>query len=574
MSYTLRPRALFVAIALAYAGEASAINYDATGVIGGHSGPLLWNYPDSNTWVYLSPAFDTPQYKAVYNALNPAPTGFGNTATVGVAPLANNVQYGEYTVALRGAGKYSFSVLQPGTTYGAYNTAYDLMSILYVSPGGKTPFNPATPYANLVALSDDSTQFAANPDPLFYINGNATGCVTMTLVYFSWAGVSHASATIQVNGPGKVATSCAALGVLDAVTAENNRVARHAAAVIDANGSLISLFNNVSGNAQRSNAVSQTLPLLTGSSTLALQSALYGIDQSVGARMNDTQGGTLGERLGPEKNLWIKAVGSWADQSDHNGVEGFVGNSSGVVFGGDASVTAPLRIGAAVALAHSVASQSANFAPQSDSIDIYQLIGYGYYQVDARTVLDFQADIGTNRNFGMRGIPFDAVTASSRYDSTSMHTATSLARAFDVDATTVLSPYVRADYTSIHEDAYGESGANMLDLSVASRNYEQLLFGGGSRITHAFGDRFSLSADVGVDYNPLQRGVQIAASYAGALNDVFMTEGITPSRWQEHAGVGVSYRVKENLEVAARLDSVVSTGYLDRTVSAKLRWLF
>jgi hypothetical protein len=94
------------------------------------------------------------------------------------------------------------------------------MSILYASTSTATPFNTENLYANLIALSDDTDPpgGSSNPYPLYYISTDAQACVTMTLVYFSWSGVTDAQANVQVTGPGAIATSCNALNSIPTVT--------------------------------------------------------------------------------------------------------------------------------------------------------------------------------------------------------------------------------------------------------------------------------------------------------------------------------------------------------------------
>lgn len=569
----MRPLALSLAVLCGAAEPAWAIHYTATTLIGGHTGPLPWNYPGSNTWVYLAPQFDTPQYQALYNGLSPAPTGFGDTTTVGVAPLSNGVQFGEYTVAIRGTGAYSFAITEPGTTLSTFPTNYDLMAILYVAPGAKDPFNPANLYSNLVALSDDALLFSANPDPLFYVN-NSSGCVTMSLIYFSWAGVTNASATINVNGPGQVATSCGALGVLDSVDAERNRVARNAAIVIDAAPALLNLFANLSGDAQRSAAVTQTLPLLTGSSTLATAAALSSMDHVVGMRMDDERGLPTGERFDVDHNLWVKPFGSWALQDDHAGVSGYKADTSGAVFGGDSEVRGPLHLGAAFGYAHSDVSSSLEGAPHGDGIELAELIGYGYYALDSRTALNFQVDAGVNHDHGTRAIPFMDVSAQSAFDSTSQHVGIGLERSYALDARTTLTPQITADYLALQESGYSEQGAGILDLAVNRRQYRETVLGTGVQLAQMLSDRWTLITSVGAGYNRSNRQSETTAAYAGAPSSPFATYGITPGWWQGHVGLGAVYQMRHDVSVTARFDTDASDGYLNRTASMHLNWSF
>ena len=187
----------------------AAVTVEFTAPVGGTSGSLPWGYPNSQNDIYLGSGYNTPDYANAYNALPNPPTGYRDAGGVSVLPVGGG-GYSTFTLAVKGSGTYSFSVLQPGT---ALNdpTSYDLMSILYASTKSTTPFDPNNPTGNLVALNDDANPpgFRANPYPLIYINNDPNACVTFTLAYFSWAGAPNSQATIRATGDGEIAQSCA-----------------------------------------------------------------------------------------------------------------------------------------------------------------------------------------------------------------------------------------------------------------------------------------------------------------------------------------------------------------------------
>ena len=172
--------------------------------------------PFNNLW--LGAGYNTPAYQALYAGYSPGPNAFVDSSALATQA---NTPYGSYTFALKGAGTYKFSVIQPGTVPYQAGTSYDLTSALYAQPGATNPFNPAAPQTNLVAFSDDDTStFRNNPFPLYYINNDATGCVTLTLVVYGWSRVSNAVAAADLSGPGVAAGSCAEV---DQIIAERTR---------------------------------------------------------------------------------------------------------------------------------------------------------------------------------------------------------------------------------------------------------------------------------------------------------------------------------------------------------------
>ena len=161
--------------------------------------------PFNNLW--LGAGYNTPAYQALYAGYSPGPNAFVDSS---VLATQANTPYGTYTFALKGAGTYKFSVIQPGTVPYQAGTSYDLTAALYVQPGATNPFNVATPQTNLVAFSDDdNTTQRNNPFPLYYINNDATGCVTLTLVVYGWSRATNAVAAADLSGPGIAAGTCA-----------------------------------------------------------------------------------------------------------------------------------------------------------------------------------------------------------------------------------------------------------------------------------------------------------------------------------------------------------------------------
>lgn len=566
-------RASIVATALLASSfnSAFAFDYNATSPVTGYSGNLLWNYPNDNTDMYLAPAYNNSQYQALYNALTFPPTAFRDASTVTAAPVS---AYGQYTVALRGTGTYSFTVLQPGTVAGQTPTSYDLMSILYVSPTSRTPFDPSHPYANLVGLSDDDHLSSANPFTLYYINTSSTSCVTMTLVYFSWAGVTNSVADIHASGPGSIATSCDALGVYDSTAILNNIAAQGAARVIDNSPALVALFGNLSSDRQKSNAVTQTLPLLTGGSALAATASLSGINRVIQARIETNRGLSAGDSFDGDRYVWMKPFASWADQGDRDGVAGYKANTTGAVLGADTAVSERFRLGGAIAYARSDVTSRSDIAPQGADVDVYVLVGYGSYSVDATTDVNFQVDIGQNRTSATRGITFTSAIASADYGSLTAHAGAGIGRTFSVDGDTDVTPSVRADYTWIRDQAYSESGAGLLDLNVDSRSTEQLILGIDGKITHRLDEQWTISANAGIGYDTMNKQASITATFAGAPGASFVTYGLDVSPWLIRGGLGATFRLKSGLELTARYDAETRDNFLNQTASAKARWAF
>ncbi len=54
----------------------------------------------------------------------------------------------------------------------------------------------------------------------------------------------------------------------------------------------------------------------------------------------------------------------------------------------------------------------------------------------------------------------------------------------------------------------------------------------------------------------------------------FTTNGVNPSAVMGRAGVGYSYKVKENVDVGIRYDIDIQNQYTNQIATAKARWVF
>ncbi len=370
-------------------------------------------------------------------------------------------------------------------------------------------------------------------------------------------------------------------GVLQSVVASGNNPATGAAQVLDqilgANptGEIASAFLGITGGDQAvSEAVSQTLPLLTGGSQQVAGAALSSINQVVQARIESNQGLSSGDPIYGDRKFWMKPFGSWAEQDDRKGVSGYTAKTGGLAFGADSAISDSTRLGLSFAYARADVTGNSSVARNSESIDVYRLIGYGSYQFAPDTELNFQAGIGLNTNDGERQIAFAGTTAKANYDSLTTTAGLGLGRTYRLAAQTTFTPSLRADYTWIKDEGYSETGAGALNLKVQKNSTEQLLFTLGGKLAHEIEKGTTLSANLGLGYDVLNARTSITAAYAGAPDAAFTTQGLEPSPWLLKAGLGITRTTRSGLEIAARYDAEQRTSFLNQTASVKLRWAF
>lgn len=405
-------------------------------------------------------------------------------------------------------------------------------------------------------------QFSAVTDNSFLFNFTPTyhiDSIDLDVVADSSGGGNSVSGSVQAlgNSPARGAAQ-----VLDGVIANNPT------------GRLASYFIPLTTQEEVANAASETLPLMTGASTEAARTALSGINGVIQARSESVRGVSSGDVAFTDQHLWIKPFGSWADQESSGNLPGFNTRVGGLAFGLDASLNERLLLGAAFVYANAETRNSGAVSRQQLSTNVYQLVGYGTYQLDHDIDLSFQIDAGQNHNEGKRNIDFAGLKAKSNYDSWTAHAGVSLDRTFSLSTATRFTPSVRADYTWIKDEAYNEKGADVLNLQAKSRTTDQFILGVDGKLSHDLTDRVNLSGNLGVGYDFLADRNSITTSFAGAPGAAFTTYGGDAQRWLVRGGTGLTYKVSDQVQLGVRYDLEKRSDYLNQTASAEARWAF
>jgi outer membrane autotransporter protein len=365
-------------------------------------------------------------------------------------------------------------------------------------------------------------------------------------------------------------------------TYRSNTISYQKGYVSNAAGMLDSLYNNTAmagvmtaldglTGAAQANAIAQTLPVVTGAASQATTSTMQALNQIVQGRSSSLRGMSSGDEYIGNRDVWMKGFGSWANQNDVNGVAGYKVNTGGLAIGIDQGFTPKLNIGAVLALSNSGVSSNSSSAPSGVTINSYQAGLYGDYAIEKNIIANAQADIGMNQNKEYRNITFMGTNANGNYNSYSGHLGTGVKYLMPINPENTFIPSVRVDYTSVQSQAYSESGAGALNLSVAKQTYNTLIPSADVRIDHSLDSKMTLSANAGAGYNTLNNQVSATSAYAGG-GTTFATNGLQVSPWLYNAGVGVTGQIDKNLQLNVRYDNVFSpTGYMNQMVSAKLK---
>ena len=161
--------------------------------------------------IVIQDSLNTPAYRNLYTSqpgLVEVPRSYFNLSQLTDDAYITR-PFNTFTLIVKGAGTYSFGVYDPGFGINHIDvTNLDLVTSLYAKEGNTQPFSISSPNTNFIAASDDiSNSGDANPYRLYYVN-NSSGCVTLSLVYYSFTGLTG-NVGIYGSGPGNIVTgSC------------------------------------------------------------------------------------------------------------------------------------------------------------------------------------------------------------------------------------------------------------------------------------------------------------------------------------------------------------------------------
>ena len=248
--------------------------------------------------------------------------------------------------------------------------------------------------------------------------------------------------------------------------------------------------------------------------------------------------------------------------------------TGGVVIGYDAPVSQTIRGGIGFTYAKSDITGNSSVAPNWADVDTFELVSYASQNIDPTTDLNYQFDIGQNQAKSRRQIGFAGTTASANFNSLSMHGSAGIGRVYALAGNSNVTPSVRLDYTEMHTDGYTETGAGPLNLQVADSTYKEFLLTFDGKLAHQLDHTLKLIANASVGYDFLNKKAQTTSTFTGG-GPAFVTYGLEASPWVYRAGLGLIKDDKKGTEYSLRYDlETRSSGYLNQTASAKVRWAF
>ncbi|MDQ7046011.1 MAG: autotransporter domain-containing protein [Sulfurimonas sp.] len=356
----------------------------------------------------------------------------------------------------------------------------------------------------------------------------------------------------------------------------NLQAAAGALQTIQGNDLFIAALNKLPTDAAVAEAVKATTPVVAGAvagASTQISNGIQGIVQTR-QRVNFNGGLNSGEEMFSEKNLWVKAFGSFGTQDDQDGINGFDLNTYGLGLGVDAEYASNQTIG--LALFYTRANVDVNNISQSSDLDVYTALVYGNVPfLDPRTNFLYQVGYAWQKTSSQRYIAITNATATADYTTNTASVDLKVVRDYQINKKFLVQPMLEATYRKFSSPTYTESGAGAVNLKSESYNSNEFILGLGVVTSMKIDNDAKLFTNLNIGYDVKGNHQTVTSSYAGSTGVQFDTNGIDNGRYNYDIGLGYERDVKEghNINLSYNYQGQ-GTGFTNHVVSAKYVFSF
>ncbi len=402
----------------------------------------------------------------------------------------------------------------------------------------------------------------------YTFTGSTTG-TTLTLTVGVASGIYSSSVTSSSN-------SSAAAKVFDAI------------AVAGATGDMstvLTQLNTLSGTALDT-AITTTIPDVSGaviSTGLSAQAQSLGVVTSRLAALRNgdagTDSGVSSGSAATNTAIWGQAFGSTAEQDRRADTDGYDSDTVGLAFGGDKILDSKdWIVGGAYSYSVSNVNYKASRSGNGSDIDSHQGTLYGSLD-EGPYYIDILGSVARNGYNTERKISVGSIQRTAKGDFKALQYSAKVGGGYNIPmgGGWTVTPTASLQATHLAIDGYTETGANALNLQVASEKYNQLQSGlgvAGSYVMQTAGGR-SLSTTLHATwlYDLKSARQNMTSSYTGG-GGAFATDGPAPAVAAANLGAAMNYSLDGGLSIAATYDAEIKDQYLSHSATATARLEF
>lgn len=370
-----------------------------------------------------------------------------------------------------------------------------------------------------------------------------------------------------------------------AVTSEMSSNATAVNEVVDvafANDStLSSALDGLAGSAKQGTALESLVPVVDGGSVIGtvlagrapLSTVSYRL-ASLRTEISAGQGLSAGDEVGEGKNFWLQGFGTYADQGERQGIQGFEARTGGFAFGTDKAISNTFLLG--LSASYSYTDVDSRLSENHTYINSYQGTVYGTYDF-GDSYLDGQLGLAYNDYAAKRFIAVGAVDrqANADYEGYQFLSKFELGRDLALPDEVEFTPSIGLSWMHVEINNYTETGAGTSNLIVNDQDYDILNLSLRGELRRTFDIcQGSLTPEVhlGYNYEAIDDQIQTVAAFTGGGN-TFQSTGFDPANHSATGGAGLSYS-GDNFDLVATYDFEAKQDFVSHSALLKGRWNF
>jgi outer membrane autotransporter protein len=314
---------------------------------------------------------------------------------------------------------------------------------------------------------------------------------------------------------------------------------------------------------------------ISGSSVNTANTRMAYMRQQTGLGKGMNAGGAA-----KDESMWLQIFGASIDQDTVSSVSGYDADGQGIAIGIDGmSADGTTRIGVAGSFANTDVDGKDSTTKTTEDINTTQVIFYANKDYADGMYLQSTASYSFNTNKGTRRILVGAVdrTASSAYDSGLFSIGVEAGWPTEDDGVTI-TPTAGLTFSTLSSDAYTETGAGNMNLSVTPGDVNTIEGKFGVKVTgksvDADGGIGRPEVRVGVSHNFGDETADSTATFtAGGAS--FATTGVKTDTTKVDIGLGYTYTTPEgDTEISVNADGRKSSSYVQFGGGLTVKWKF
>lgn len=273
-----------------------------------------------------------------------------------------------------------------------------------------------------------------------------------------------------------------------------------------------------------------------------------------------------------DKNFWAKAIGSFSHKSSTNdGTLGYDADHYGTIIGFDGEIADNARLGFAVSYTKSDVDGDIN---QNIKSDTYQALIYSDIYAINDLRINLLAGVGFSENEGDKTVSIIDKTIKSKYDSKFYQAGFGIYKDVSLSNSFSLTPYFRADYIHVKNDAYTENGDEFLALSVDKQDFDSLELQAGLESKYLINDKFSLFGKAGLIVETMDDETKIDFSLISNPSKKAQIKSDEKNDLLGVVGVGFDYMPTDSLKLEFKYNGKFGDDYNNQIIGLGLNYRF